>query len=189
MPDMENTTTQAVEVVAMHPFERAGLGKAPFRFVGSYESKFVAAPGCPAQPGSTCDYCGTGIMTVCRIRSADGRESKVGCDCIAKLERDDNAAAHIAYGDDALIVAAKRVKRDMARAAKATRDEAKIDAARAVLDANRAVLANLPHPHARPGETFADYLDWGFANAGTAWKVNAARLLPQRVAEATAAAK
>lgn len=71
----------------MHRFEIAGLGKAPFRCIGFYVSKFQAIPGdpnCPIQPGSSCDYCSNAIMNVYQIRGADGREFKVGCDCVAK---------------------------------------------------------------------------------------------------------
>ena len=72
--------------VKVHVFESAGLGLAPFRLDGFSESKFQAAPGAPVQPGSTCDYCGQGIMIVCAIRSADGKRFKVGCDCVAKTD-------------------------------------------------------------------------------------------------------
>lgn len=41
----------------------------------------------------TCDYCGQGIATVMRIESSDGRSFGVGCDCVAKLDRDDNRLA------------------------------------------------------------------------------------------------
>lgn len=69
-----------------HPFERAGLGRAPFKFVGHYESKFQAAPGEPVKAGTSCDYCATAIMQVYRVRGSDGREFKVGSDCISKVD-------------------------------------------------------------------------------------------------------
>jgi hypothetical protein len=77
----ETTTTDSSKV---HPFERAGLGVAPFRFVGYYESKFQAIPGdpsCPVLPGLSCDFCGQGIMIVCQIQDARGARFKVGQDC------------------------------------------------------------------------------------------------------------
>lgn len=70
--------------IGVHVFERAGLGKAPFRFVGFYEKTYQACPGAPIQPGSTCDYCGQGIMICCEILSADGKRFKVGSDCVNK---------------------------------------------------------------------------------------------------------
>jgi hypothetical protein len=70
--------------VGRHCFERAGLGRAPFKIVGSFECKFQAAPGAPVQPGGSCDYCGQGIMYAVAIKSADGKTFKVGCDCVAR---------------------------------------------------------------------------------------------------------
>ena len=70
--------------VGLHIFERAKLGKAPFRCVGSFEMKFQACPGAPILPGGSCDYCGQGIMYAFQIKSADGRTFKVGCDCVMK---------------------------------------------------------------------------------------------------------
>lgn len=98
-----NTETGEACSRCVHPFERAGLGKAPFRCVGFYVSKFCAAPGAPVQPGSACDYCGTGIMNVFSILSADGKASKVGCDCVRKTP------------DKALIAEVKRFKADAAK--------------------------------------------------------------------------
>ncbi len=78
---MTNTATNQ----NVHRFEQAGLGKAPFRVVGFSESKYQACPGAPIQPGSSCDYCGTGIMNVFLIKAACGKTFKVGCDCVAKV--------------------------------------------------------------------------------------------------------
>lgn len=79
------TTTTAA---AIHPFEAAGLGKAPFRFLGLTENAIKV--GDHIQPGGTCDFCGTGIKYECRIGSADGRRFVVGTDCVMKLDRADN---------------------------------------------------------------------------------------------------
>jgi len=79
----------------LHPFERAGLGKAPFRFTGMRERTLAHAhrdmgmdgplpPEFFSRPGSSCDYCHTGIRYEYWILSADGREFKVGCDCVQK---------------------------------------------------------------------------------------------------------
>lgn len=72
----------------IHKFERAGLGKAPFRVTGFGRFVFQAIPGdpgCPLQPGTSCDYCGTGCMDVAFVKSTDGKEFKVGLDCVAKV--------------------------------------------------------------------------------------------------------
>jgi hypothetical protein len=75
-----------------HPFERAGLGRAPFRCVGYSENVYSACPG-HVQPGGTCCYCGQGIRYEAIICSDDGKRFTVGFDCVAKLHRDDNVLA------------------------------------------------------------------------------------------------
>jgi hypothetical protein len=82
----------------VHRFEAAGLGKAPFTFVDFQVMKFQACQGAPIQCGTSCDFCGAGIMNVFRVRSSDGRQFKVGPDCIAKV------------GDAGLMQAVKRVR-------------------------------------------------------------------------------
>lgn len=102
----QNTTTNTTPAPAFmtkeHPFQKAGLGLAPFRFVRCYEAKYQACHGAPVQPGSTCDYCGTAIMYVFVVRGACGTEFKVGCDCVEKTD-----AGHLV---SAVKVAAKRMK-------------------------------------------------------------------------------
>jgi hypothetical protein len=68
----------------IHPFEKVGLGKAPFRVVGFSVQKYQACYGAPVQPGSSCDFCGTSIMNVFSIQGADGSRFKVGIDCVKK---------------------------------------------------------------------------------------------------------
>ena len=87
---MSDSYDSKEETMTIHPFEQAGLGMAPFRFVGLTESVYVSAPGAPAQPGTSCDFCGIGIRYVCLIESQDRKQFKVGCDCVRKLERIDN---------------------------------------------------------------------------------------------------
>lgn len=110
------TTQNNIETTSVstrvHPFEKAELGVAPFRLVRVYESKFQACQGAPIQPGTSCDYCGTGIMYVFVVKGATGREFKVGCDCVEKV--DQGPLAH------AVSVAAKRMKAE----AKAEREAA-----------------------------------------------------------------
>lgn len=81
---------------SVHPFEIAGLGRAPFTLegysceVGPKRLADGVTVGAPGQPMGTCDYCGRGIAHVFKIRSSDGKESGVGCDCVLKIEREDN---------------------------------------------------------------------------------------------------
>lgn len=152
------TVNQEVKV---HPFEKAGLGRAPFAFVAMRENVYSACPG-HSQPGGTCDYCGTGIMYECVIESSDGKRFVVGSDCVRKTY------------DPKLVPLVESVererKRDLARAARKRRLDAAIARATADLpgcrewvEANRQKLSGMRHPNdwmAKRGETLAGYLDW-----------------------------
>jgi len=76
-----------------HVFETAGLGKAPFTFVGMYVSRgpirtelngVVCEVGYAGQPMGTCEYCGNGIANCFQIKSADGKSFIVGSECVMK---------------------------------------------------------------------------------------------------------
>lgn len=97
---------------ALHPFQAAGLGKAPFTLTGYRESTFQAAPGEPVRAGSSCDYCGTAIRHVYEIRSSDGKEFKVGSECVRRTK------------DRQLEAAAKSVRGAVVREARARVREA-----------------------------------------------------------------
>ena len=71
-------------LATVHPFERSGLGTAPFQFVRYEYLTYQACPGAPVQVGGSCDHCGTGIKDAFWIRGADGREFKVGSSCVYK---------------------------------------------------------------------------------------------------------
>jgi len=68
----------------VHPFEKAGLGKAPFHCVGIRENVYVTAGGAHRQPGGCCNYCGTGIQWEYIIKSSDGATFVVGSDCVQR---------------------------------------------------------------------------------------------------------
>lgn len=70
-------------IVRSHPWEIAGLGLAPFSFLGMTENAF-RMPNGSSKAGGSCDYCGTGIRYEFHCASSDGRRFKVGCDCIAR---------------------------------------------------------------------------------------------------------
>lgn len=151
------------EVSTIHKFESRGLGKAPFQFTGLVTEKvYCACPGAPAQPGSTCDYCGTCIKYEFWVRSSDGNEFKVGCDCIHKT------------GDSGLIKqisAAERKLRDAknttARERRKQRDAEALDFAKRKLLRIQGVLALRPHPNqwrAQQGDTMLDYVRWLLEN-------------------------
>ena len=71
-----------------HPFEKAGLGTAPFSCTHVSENVF-ALPDGTSKAGGCCDYCGTGIRWEFWIKGsiAGAKQFKVGCDCVAKTGR------------------------------------------------------------------------------------------------------
>jgi hypothetical protein len=159
-----------------HPFERAGLGAAPYRLVGIREALFVAHPGAPAKPGASCDYCGTAIVDVFMLRAADGREFKVGCDCVEKASRK----------GDRILTDVQKAVREVRRERAAAKADEKIAAAVAALifdDATRARVEAQPHPRGfvdretgRP-LTLLDWAAWMFTNAGRAGRLEVAKVV------------
>ena len=149
---------------SIHKFERAGLGKAPFRYIGMFEKVYQACHGAPIQPGSSCDYCGAGIRYVFQVRSADGKTFKVGCDCIHKV------------GDAGL---RRVIARDEAKIRKANADVLFGRKLMAAVDAlgNPTLLTDQPHPYARPGETARDCVIWLLKNAGVAGRTRACKAI------------
>jgi len=115
-----NARTDNPAEVGLHVFERRGLGKAPFRFVGCYEKRGpISLPdgtqiGSEGQAMGVCDYCGQGIAICCAIRSADGKEFTVGSDCVART------------GDEGIVQQFKNSPdvRAMKRAKAAAKDQA-----------------------------------------------------------------
>lgn len=161
----------------IHKFEEAGLGKAPFRLVGNYSKTYQACHGAPIQPGACCDYCGTGIMDVYRIRSADGKEFEVGCDCVNKTD------------DKGLVDTVKRAANKLKTARRHEREKIKIAEIKATWSdpAVRAKVAEKPHPNAYmagKGSTLADYVDFLFARGGNSGKLSVAGIIKRATAPA-----
>lgn len=153
------------QVKTIHCFEAAGLGKAPFRYVGivhqeiSYGQRVIGSAGGVAittKPGGTCDYCGTYIVNMFTIESADGNRFKVGCDCIEKT-----GDAGLMKKVKSEINAAKRLRRREQRIAQEKADRELCE----TFDLN--ALSHLDHPtpeRAACGETMADWARWMRAN-------------------------
>ncbi len=148
----------------VHPFEAAGLGKAPFKFIGHYESKFQACPGAPVKAGSCCDYCPASIMQVFMVRSADGKEFKVGSDCIMKVDdRELVAAVKVveAVAAKAKRLAAASKRREAAKVAKSAKTLERATKATEDLETYTAEVAQLDtlaaeHPNSWAGDTSRD---------------------------------
>ncbi len=145
---MENNTTTWI-----HPFEKAGLGKAPFQCVGFTVKKYQACADAPVQPGDSCDFCGTGIMNVFEIQSADGRRFVVGIDCVEKT------------GDTSLGAAARQAAK--AERNKAIREEyqarmmERAKQAPTFLENNPGLAAALACGHKITDDLSANLAKWG----------------------------
>lgn len=158
------TTTTAAKI---HPFEARGLGRAPFRCVGSYEDRgphYLADGsqiGAPGQPMGSCDYCGQGIAHCFQIQSADGKTFVVGSDCVAKTNREAATTAE----QRALVNQVNNVVKAHKRAQRHANEAKKMEEARAWFDANRAALEALPNPY-REGESRWQQVEWYRNHAG-----------------------
>lgn len=150
----------------VHVFERAGLGKAPFRFRGAARVVYQACPGAPIQPGGSCDYCGQAISIHCTIESSDGKRFKVGSDCVAKT------------GDAGLRKVATAVAKLKAKE-QTEREAARVRAAEEKLSDPelREKLESQPHPRGFTGQTMLDWVNWMLAHAGHTGRLQAARVV------------
>jgi hypothetical protein len=153
-----------METTKLHKFERAGLGKAPFKFTGMDRMVFQACPGAPLQPGGTCHYCSQSITFAYWLRSADGKAFYVGSDCIRK------------HGDAGLVKSIAPIEKAM----KNEREIARIEAAKQLLRSNELSARLKARPHSNPwfasqGRTEFDELEWLFTHAGRAGQLRAAR--------------
>ena len=171
------------ETKEIHPFERAGLGKAPFRYVGAahqdlcygevilnrkeYEETGVRLT---TKPGGTCAFCGTYIVRMYDIESADGKRFHVGCECALKTS------------DAKLVTAVKAAQRKVNRDARkdlAARKHVELKTLLADPDV-RAALESKPHPHAGRaalGDTLLSYLEWMRDHSGNRGTAKTLKLL------------
>ena len=155
------TCNHAAPAAPIHCFEKAGLGKAPFRFVGMvhqpklYGQAVVGYAGGVAittKPGTSCDFCGTYIINIFQLESADGKRFVVGCDCVRKT------------GDAGLIRVIDKKVAEMTKARKAASAAEKAAADKALCETfDLLALSHLPHPTpfmAAKGMTLADWSRW-----------------------------
>lgn len=169
--------TDNPEQIGQHIFEAAGLGTAPFAWVGYAYVTFQATPDSPVQCGGSCDYCGQGIVNHCYVKSSDGKRFKVGPDCIERV------------GDRGLMRAYKASpeRRKAAREMRHVREKAKLAERTARLDAAEAELKSTPHSRdwaAAKGMTAWDEYRWWGQNGGTSGKLRGFAALLKRLEEA-----
>lgn len=150
----------------IHKFEKAGLGKAPFRIVGFEQKTYQACLGAPMQVGGSCDYCGTGIVDMFWLRGIDnGEPFKVGSSCVYKT------------GDAGLIIPAKNKINALKRQARHQKEAILIEELKALLIDYHDRLSSLPHPRGFTDRqtdkplTYLDQANWLMANAGNAGKL------------------
>lgn len=167
-------TDNAAEV-GMHIFERANLGKAPFRCVGMSEMS-IRHPDGSTQASGSCDYCSTGIRYAYHIRGADGRTFKVGCDCVLKTEE---AGLIQSYKNRPEV-------RAMARAKVQAKNDRVTNEWKALMsdEGNRAKLAAMPADY---GKTQLERLEWIYRNCGAAGRGRWLKVLKTTLASAPAA--
>lgn len=175
--------TDITENIGKHKFELAGLGLAPFRFIGC-STNVITYPDGTTKAGSSCDYCGTGIANECHVKSADGRLFKVGCDCIAKV------------GDSGLLKAYRSSPafRAKARLTRQAKDKAVSVELYSLLAANAARFAAEPHPYGftdrETGKPLnkLDQIKWSIGRCGAAGRASWLRTLKKLVAAPVAQA-
>lgn len=172
-----STKTENPANVGKHKFEVAGLGAGPFRFT-HMEENVITYPDGTTQAGGCCDYCFTGIRYEFHIVSKDGKRSKVGCDCIAKV------------GDEGLLKAYKTSKqwRDLQAYKRAIKAAKVRDELTALIGDSAATLAVLPHPRGFTDRqthqpmTALDYYRWHLENAGASGRDGTLRELKRHLA-------
>lgn len=163
-----------VECGKVHAFEQRGLGKAPFVFVGvvdqqiKYGQRVIGNVGScevTTKPGGTCAYCGTYIVDMYNIRSADGNTFHVGSECVMKT------------GDRGLKervqVAAKKLARDKRHA----REQALLADGLRMMTERAGELATKPHPKGWEGQTLLDWCQWMWQHAGVTGKLAVKRAM------------
>ena len=111
--------------MSIHPFEKAKLGTAPFRCIGTRQNWFVMADG-TRNPGGHCHFCFTGILDEFVIKSSDGKTFVVGCDCVERV------------GD---VADFKKERLQLARAKREVGATARREASKAAWEAKKATWA------------------------------------------------
>lgn len=157
-----------------HVFERAGLGPAPYKFIGITQSVYQALPGAPKQPGASCQYCGTGIMYCFHLEAANGKRFHVGCDCIKRS------------GDGGLIRAYKnspqyRAMQAEKRTAKDAHVKAQLEALLAAHDPALDVVSDDPRNYKRL--TVFAWVQQSLPWCGAAGRARYLRIMQRTIAE------
>jgi len=162
----------------LHIWQRAGLGIAPFRFIGFSQKTYVACHGAPVQPGACCAYCGQGIINCCEVKDSTGRRFVVGIDCIERV------------GEAGILKMVKTSAEYRAHQAELRnkKAEAVTQAISALLIEQADTLRSIPHPNGfrdratRELLTAHDYLAWMFQNSGASGRKRALKIVQSSLA-------
>ena len=132
-----------------HPFEKSGLGKAPFSCTGVSENVWENGDG-TTKGGGVCDYCGTGIRWEFWIKGsvAGAKQFKVGCDCVAKtgwgIEGFEKVRAdHTRARRQAGVQSRRAAHQAKVAVERAQRLAQRVEASQAWRDSNSALVARL----------------------------------------------
>ncbi len=137
-----------------HPFEAAGLGTAPFQFLF-----------CERVVADNCQFCGTKIRYRFFCKGADGHRFFVGSDCVKKTSADTRFGYDVESAD-------RLIRKDAA-------DEAlrcRVEFAHAALDADLALLTDMPHSLGWRGKSARNEVVW-LLNAGKTNTTKAVRMI------------
>jgi hypothetical protein len=156
----------------IHPWEKAGLGVAPFQYVGCAQTvRQVGIMTSFAQPTGSCAYCGAALSFSCYIQDATGAEFTVGDTCVTKLD-----AMELDAATRKVATKAERALKLAKKSARKAREVARIEAAKNAGPDVRNRLDAEPHP-TRDGLTLRDWVGFMFANAGHTGQLKAARVV------------
>lgn len=172
----------------LHPFERAGLGKAPFRYLGEIDqdirpngSRFIGeidGVEITTNPGGTCAYCGTAIIDLYLIASSDGKRFHVGSDCVQRL-RGARTLAKVKQD-------VKRVQKGRQKAREEARIRSAVERLADPLVAER--LAAMPHPSGYRDRatgyplSLANFVGWMLRHGGHSGRLATARVIERALA-------
>lgn len=156
----------------LHPWEKAGLGKPPYRYLGVRENMYRPAPGVPAMPGGSCDYCGTGLRYEFMVQSADGKKFKVGSEHIQMVSSD----RHLKRAADLDMKKLKKQKAKVSREKAREKLVSDVQHGKEILHHFPDLLKKAKHPSI-DSKTMRDYVEFLLSNGGMAGKNKAIKII------------
>lgn len=131
----------------IHLFEKAGLGEAPYDYLGCEDT---------GKSSTSCQFCHTGIRYKFHLQSKDGKRFFVGSDCIYKS------------GDHGLTKIAKTERSRIAKAQREAKRQKQLDEKKAKKEA---ILQNKIDTFYKENESIKYVLDWAKNTSGLALSI------------------